>query len=280
MRNKMKQRLWFITGISSGLGKALISSVIQNGDFAIGTFRNEEQVKQFNSIHSGKAFSMKMDVTNSGEVKKAFDDVAAKFGRLDVLVNNAGFGFAGAIEETQREETKKIFDTNFFGTLEVTQFALPIFRAQKSGHIIQISSHGGIKGFAGFGLYNASKFAVEGFSEALAQEVAPLGIKVTIIEPGPFRTNFAGEGFGFAKHEIEDYRLTAGEFRKRIKSIHGKQDGDPADAARTILEVVNCEVPPLRLPLGKTALATFSAKIESMQNDLSKAQKITGESVL
>jgi short-subunit dehydrogenase len=172
------------------------------------------------------------------------------------------------------KEVRETVEVNFFGTLHLTQALLPIFRRQGSGHIIQVSSHGGIKAFPGFGIYNASKFALEGFSEALAAEVLPLGIKVTLIEPGPFRTNFAGESFREAVKTIEAYSATAGAFRERMKQVHGKQEGDPVKAALAIINAANLENPPLRLPLGKTALATISSKLESLRHDLEASRQI------
>jgi short-subunit dehydrogenase len=275
----MKNKIWLITGISSGLGKALTQTVIEQGDFVIGTFRNQTQLDVFNNEHKDKAFGLTMDVTKTNEIEKAFTIIKDKFGKIDVLVNNAGFGFAGAIEETSNEETRAIFEANFFGTLQVTQLALPIFRHQKSGHIIQISSHGGFKAFNGFGIYNASKFAVEGFSEALAQEIAPLGIKLTIVEPGPFRTNFAGDNFRQAEKIIDDYNETAGVFRQRIKGVDGKQEGDPIKASKAIFDITNLENPPLRLPLGKIAIASLTAKLASVTKDLNDF-KTVAESVV
>jgi NAD(P)-dependent dehydrogenase (short-subunit alcohol dehydrogenase family) len=264
----MKNKIWFITGISSGIGKALTETVIEQGDFVIGTFRSQIQADAFNNKHKEDAFGVQMDVTKPNEIIKAFATIKSKFTKIDVLVNNAGFGFAGAVEETNNEEVRAIFEANFFGTLQVTQTALPILRQQKSGHIIQISSHGGFKAFAGFGIYNATKFAVEGFSEALAAEVAPLGIKLTIVEPGPFRTNFAGENFKTAQTKIADYETTSGVFKQRIKAVDGKQEGDPIKAAKAIFEVTNLENPPLRLPLGKVAIASLTTKLDSVTKDL------------
>jgi short-subunit dehydrogenase len=265
---RKNSKIWFITGISSGLGKALAEEVITSGDFVIGTFRNSLQVDAFNNKYKDEALALQMDITKANEIEKTFQIVKERFGKIDVLVNNAGFGFAGSIEEASMEEIREVFEANFFGTLQITQTALPIFRQQKSGHIIQISSHGGVKAMSGFGIYNASKFALEGFSEALAGEIAPLGIKLTIVEPGPFRTNFAGNSFKQAKKIIDDYKATSGVFRERIKQVDGKQEGDPQKAAQAINKIVNSENPPLRLPLGKTAIATITSKLESVQKDL------------
>ncbi len=275
----MKNKIWFITGISSGLGKALAQSVIDDGDFVLGTFRNQTQADAFNNKHKDKGFGLSLDITKETEIDKAVNFVLGKFGKIDVLVNNAGFGFAGAIEETSTEETRKIFEANFFGTLKLTQSFLPMLRKQKGGHIIQISSHGGFKAFPGFGIYNASKFALEGFSEALAIEVAPLGIKLTIVEPGPFRTNFAGSSFKQAEKIIEDYNPTAGAFRERMKQVDGKQEGDPIKASKAIIDITKIDTPPLRLPLGKIAIVSLTTKLESVQKDINTYKDIA-ESVV
>ncbi|RNC85932.1 MAG: SDR family NAD(P)-dependent oxidoreductase [Balneola sp.] len=275
----MNNRTWFITGISSGLGKALAKAVIEYGDYVIGTFRRQEQVDEFNKLYQNKAKALLLDITNHHLIEASFNRLKETNTRIDVLVNNAGVGFAGAIEETSTEETRKVFEANFFGALKTTREVLPVMRAQKSGHIIQISSHGGIKAFAGFGIYNASKFALEGFSEALAQETAPLNIKVTMVEPGPFRTEFAGTGLGLAETVIEDYSETAGIFRNKLKGVHGQQEGDPDKAAHAIIDMVNLEHPPLRLPLGRIPLTTIQMKLDSVQKDLDE-QRSVAESVV
>lgn len=275
----MNKKTWFITGISSGLGKALAKTVIENGDFVIGTFRNPSQADAFNAEYKNKAFALTLDISDPEGIEKAVRYVAETYGKIDVLVNNAGYGLAGAIEETSIEETRKIFEANFFGTLKLTQLFLPLFRNQKSGHIIQVSSHGGFKAFAGFGIYNASKFALEGFSEALALEIEPLGIKVTIVEPGPFRTSFAGNGFRLAEQIITDYNATAGIFREKIKSVDGKQEGDPVKAAKAIYEITGLQMPPLRLPLGKMALLSLTSKLESVAADLENFKEIAENAV-
>ncbi|RZS93368.1 oxidoreductase [Aquimarina brevivitae] len=275
----MEKRIWLITGISSGLGKALAQSVMETGAFVIGTFRKESQVATFNKNNPDSGFAFQLDVTNTAAITDLVSIIVSKFGKIDVLVNNAGVGFIGAVEESSMEEVRAVFEANFFGVLALTQQVLPVMRKQKKGHIVQISSHGGIKSFAGFGIYNASKFALEGFSEALAQEVSPLGIKVSIIEPGPFRTNFAGEGLGQAKKRIDDYEDTAGSFRTKLKGVHGKQEGVPIKAAKAILEVVNSENPSLRIPLRKIALKTIRMKLESVAADLEANKKIATTAV-
>ena len=273
------KKIWFITGISSGLGQALAQSVMETGDFVIGTFRKQSQVEAFNKNHKESGFALKLDLTHQPEISKTVETVLSKFRRIDVLVNNAGLGFVGAIEEASIEEVRNVFEANFFGSLMLTQAVLPIMRKARKGHIVQISSHGGVKAFAGFGIYNASKFALEGFSEAMAQETAPLGIKVSIIEPGPFRTNFAGNGLVQADNIIDDYSETAGAFRTKLKAVDGKQEGDPVKASKAIIDLVHSENPTLRLPLGKVALMTIGMKLESIQSDLETNRKIAESTV-
>ena len=274
-----KRRTWFITGISSGLGRALAIEAISRGDFVLGTMRSDGQIKAFNKQYGHKALTIKLDVTNPKDIQRASNLIKTRVKRLDVLVNNAGYGFAGAIEETSIDEVRDVFEANFFGTMAVTKAFLPLFREQGHGNIIQISSHGGIKAFPGFGVYNASKFALEGMSEALAQEIKPLGINLTIVQPGPFRTKFAGRGFKMASESIADYETTAGKFRTMIKSVDGKQEGDPEKAARAIIDISRLENPPLRLVLGKIALGTVASKLESVQKDLDEYREVS-ESVV
>ena len=273
------KRIWFITGISSGLGKALAENVIWEGDYVIGTFRKEKQVNDFNDKYRGQATAILLDVTDTDAIDQQLQFVKQEFGRIDVLVNNAGYGLAGAIEETAMKTVRALFEANFFGALYLTQSVLPMMRAQKEGHIIQISSHSGFKSFSGFGIYSASKFALEGFSESLYTEVAPLGIKVTIVEPGPFRTSFAADGFVLADKMIEDYQATSGVFRQKIKAVDGKQEGDPEKAATAIIQISREKQPPLRLPLGKIAVGTLSSKLESVQREL-ETYRALAESVV
>ena len=272
-------KIWFVTGISSGLGKALAQSIMNKGDVLLGTFRTPSEVNDFNQKHQGKGKAYLLDLGKVNDIEGVVNQVIAENERIDVLVNNAGTGFIGAVEEASMEEVRQVFEINLFGTLRLTQAILPHMRKQNKGHIIQISSHGGIKAFAGFGIYNASKFALEGFSEALAQEVAPLGINVSIVEPGPFRTNFAGTKLAEAQTEISDYAQTAGAFRTMLKSVDGKQEGDPVKAAQAIINLAYSEQPSLRMPLGKTALKTIGMKLESVRNDLESHQKIAEEAV-
>lgn len=270
----MEKKIWFITGISSGLGQVLANYARGNGAFVIGTFRNPEQVRAYSQEHGDQSLAVLLDITDGAQVESVVAAILARFGRIDVLVNNAGYGLSGAVEETSMEEARDIFEANFFGPLRLAQAFLPMFRKQGRGHILQVSSHGGVKAFPGFGLYNASKFALEGFSEALAAEVAPLGIRLTIVEPGPFRTNFAGDGFQQAAKVIPDYHATAGAFRERIKAVDGKQEGDPEKAAAAMYQITEMPEPPLRLPLGKVALASINSKLEQVRLDVERMREV------
>ena len=275
----MNQKIWLITGISSGLGKALAEAVIQHGDFVIGTFRSQQQADAFINQHTDTAYALALDLTQPSQIEAAVAQLKIQFGRIDVLVNNAGVGFAGAVEEATMDEIRAVFEANFFGTLQLTQAVLPLMRQQRSGHVVQLSSHSGMKGFPGFGIYGATKFALEGVSEALAAEVNPLGIRVTLVEPGPFRTDFAGRSFQEATQQLPDYESTAGAFRARMKQVNGQQEGDPEKAAQAIINFVNSENPPLRMPLGKIAVATLTAKIESVQRDLDAGREVAMQAV-
>ena len=207
-----------------------------------------------------------MDVTETDKIKPSVEQAESFFGRIDVLVNNAGYGLLGAVEETTHEQTVRQFNVNVFGLLNLTRAVLPIMRKQHSGFIINMSSIAGIGAAPGFGMYNASKFAVEGLSEALAQEVGVFGIKVMIVEPGPFRTEFAGRS-GELSEEMEIYKSTAGNARRYIENVNGKQVGDPHLGALAIIKAVEAPTPPLRLPLGKMAYGRLDAKIKSLTKD-------------
>lgn len=275
----MEHKVWLVTGISGGLGKALCQALIARGEFVVGTFRDLEQAAAFNKKYPLKALGLVMDLTIPEQVEEVVDRVINQFGRIDVLVNNAGYGFAGAVEEASMDEVRSVFEANFFGTLHLTQLVLPHMRDQKKGHIVQISSHGGVKAFPGFGIYNASKFALEGLSEALSQEVAPLGIKVSIVEPGPFRTGFAGRNLKLSEQVIPEYHETVGVFKQKLNAVHGKQEGDPKKAAEAVIRMVHEQWDVLRLPLGKIALASIQGKLESIEHDIAFTKDVASKAV-
>ena len=277
----MNKKTWLITGISSGIGKALAEEILKTDHFLIGTFRQQNQTDSFNDMHEGRAFAYTIDLGDPESIRSMMEHLLIRFGTIDVLVNNAGVGFAGAVEEASVEEVRNVMEVNFFGALRLTQLVLPGMRKNRAGHIVQISSHAGIKAFAGFGIYSASKFALEGFSEALADEVRDLGVHVTIVEPGPFRTRFAGKKLPMANQVIPDYETTAGAFRKKLSGVHGKQEGDPIKAAKAILKHVTSdnESGTLRLPLGTIPLKTIQMKLDQVQKDLEKSRMVAESAV-
>lgn len=263
-------KVWLITGSSTGFGRTLAEMVLEKGDRVIATARKPEQLEDLISKYPQTAIALKLDVTNQAEIKAAVDSAIAKLGRVDILVNNAGYGLIGALEEVSDEQIHRNFDTNLFGAIKVIRAVLPVMRKQQSGHIINMSAIAGFTNELGFSIYGGAKFALEGVSEALRGEVAPLGIKVTIVEPGPFRTDFIGRSLDRAEEQMEAYQGTVGKFLNFLNNIEGKQPGDPAKAAEAIIKVVNSENPPLRLVLGKYAYSKFRQKIESLKTELDK----------
>ncbi|QIL77431.1 oxidoreductase [Hymenobacter sp. HDW8] len=265
---------WFITGVSTGFGASLAELLLQKGDKVAATFRQQQQADEFTQKagYNGRGFVC--DVTNEAEVKQAVADAVQALGHLDVIVNNAGYGSLGSIEEITAEEVHRQFDVNVFGPLHVLRAVLPHLRERKSGHVINITSIGGLKTFPGVGVYNASKFALEAIGESLAQQVGPLGIKVTNIEPSGFRTDWAGRSASFVDTQIEDYRATVGENLKGIQSYSGRQPGNPDRAAQIMYDLVRQENPPLHLPLGKAAVKGARDKFTSLVKELEEVAEI------
>ena len=260
--------VWFITGCSTGFGRELAKLVLARGWRAVVTARNPDQVRDLVEGHEESGIALQLDVTDRAQVADAVQRAQEKFGRIDVLVNNAGYGYLAAIEEGEDDQVRAMFETNFFGLVAMTNAVLGGMRERRSGSIVNISSIGGLVSFGATGYYHATKYAVEGMSESLAIELAPLGIKVLIVEPGPFRTDWAGRSLLESKTVIDDYDATAGERRRQSRKNSGKQVGDPARAAEAILEAVVSEHPPLRLVLGKPALGLAYKKLETLKQDL------------
>ncbi|MGJ5675240.1 MAG: oxidoreductase [Nostochopsis sp.] len=273
--NRQHQRVWLITGSSTGFGRVLALSVLQTGDAVVATARKPEQLQDLVEQYPQHALVVGLDVTKPGEVRAAVDRAIAQFGQIDVLVNNAGYGTMGAIEELSDELVRQQYETNVFGALDLTRAVLPHMRKQRSGHILNLSSVGGMVSFPGAGIYCSTKFALEGISEALAREVASLGIKVTIVEPGAFRTDFNGRSLVVAETPIGDYEEVIGGFRQWIKDIDGKQPGDPVKAAAAMIQAVESENPPLRLALGKDALDAIADKLESVKTELDAWREVS-----
>jgi NAD(P)-dependent dehydrogenase (short-subunit alcohol dehydrogenase family) len=245
-------RVWLITGSSRGLGRALAEAVLSWGDQLIATARKPEQLSDLVERHGDRVRAVALDVTSESAAVAAIASTVSAFGRIDVLVNNAGYGDIGSIEDTSLADFRTQIETNLFGVINVTKAAIPVMREQRSGHILQVTSIGGRVGPIGRAQYAAAKWGVEGFSEVLAKEVAPLGIKVTIIEPGGFRTDFAGASTTIREGRPE-YAETVGKVAKFQRDYDGKQPGDPARAAAAIIHVVGLDAPPLRLLLGSDA---------------------------
>ncbi len=262
-------KTWLITGCSSGFGRILAEAALERGDNVVATARDPKTLNDLVSRYSRSARGIALDVRKDGDAAAAVDLAHADFGGLDILVNNAGFGFVGGIEEATPEEYRPMYETNVFGLIETTRAALPTLRASGHGRIVNVSSIGGIAGRAGFGFYNGTKFAVEGLSEALAQEVAPCGIKVIIVEPGAFRTDFLGRSIATAKRELPEYADTVGQTRHFSASNNGNQAGDPHKAIAVLLKAIDSESPPLHLLLGKDAYERARAKFAAFEQDMS-----------
>jgi len=263
-----EKKVWLITGCSKGLGYSLAETAIQQGYRVAVTARDAKTLDGLIKLAPQRVEALTLDVNCDAQVKDAVAKTIARFGRIDVLVNNAGYGLAGAVEEVSDAEAREQMETNVFAVLKLTRAVLPYMRAQKSGHILNISSAAGFVATPGLGIYNASKFALEGFSEALAQEAAHLGIKVTLIEPGPFRTDWAGPSLITPKNKISDYASTAHKTIQTLNGYSGKQAGDPHKAALAMIQVVESEKPPLRLPLGEMALGRIRQKLSAMTAEL------------
>lgn len=262
-----EKKVWLITGCSTGFGRELSKHLLENGYQVAVTARNTDQIQDLVEINNENAIAIELDVTDKNQVKQAVARAVERFGRIDVLVNNAGFGYFGAIEESEEQEVRRMFEANFWGLAEMTRAVLPTMRDQRSGAIVNISSIGGLVGFPGVGFYNATKFAVNGFSESLQKELAPLGIDVIIVEPSGFRTDWAGRSANEAENTIEDYAETAGANKEAIRGYSGNQPGDPVRAAKAIVKAVESENPPKNLLLGKAALKNARLKLENLKTE-------------
>jgi NAD(P)-dependent dehydrogenase (short-subunit alcohol dehydrogenase family) len=261
-------KIWFITGASTGLGEALATLLLDKGERVAATFRKSAQVQEFTQKKPGYSLGLLVDVTDEEQIQGAVQHVITAFGRLDVVVNNAGYGSLGSIEEITEAETQRQFDVNVFGPLRVVRAALPHLRAQKSGNILNITSVGGIIGLAHAGIYNGSKFALEGLGESLAAQLKPLGIHVTNVEPGPFRTKWAGDSATYTETKIADYEATVGAGLKASLGRDGNQKGDPAKAAEAMYQLVRLPSPPVHLLLGDFAYQLVREKLRNMLQEI------------
>jgi NAD(P)-dependent dehydrogenase (short-subunit alcohol dehydrogenase family) len=267
---------WLITGASSGFGLAFAHYALDRGYNVVATARSLDKLDSLATLAPERLLVHKLDVTIPAEAEHAIAAAVRRFGRIDVVVNNAGYGIVGAVEETPDAEFRAQMETNFFGAVSVTKAALPHLRRQRSGAIVNISSLGGQLSFGGFGAYSASKFALEGMSEALAQEVAPFGIKVLIVEPGAFRTQFAAEALRLMP-VMDAYQNIVGGTRDFARGMNGTQEGDPRKAAQAIELALKAETTPLRLQLGTDALSSIRAHAEQLLQDLGQWQKVSAD---
>lgn len=272
-----KQKVWFITGASRGFGFEIAKAALRAGDKVVATVRkNAEQVTTL--LDGGKDLLVVMlDVTNKQQVEEGVKKALAAFGRVDVLVNNAGYGFLGAFEEATDEDIFRQYNTNVFGLLHVTRALLPHMRQAKGGHIINFSSLFGYKASApGFGIYASTKFAVEGISEGLAAEVKPLGIHVTSVAPGVFATDFlASDSYIVSENTIDAYASTVGQLKALALQLHGNQPGDPARLAQVVIALGNSNNPPVHLPIGKDAIASFREKMTETEAEIKAWEEIS-----
>lgn len=268
MTSLQNSRVWLITGSSSGFGRAIAQAVLDRGEKVVVTARNPQHVEDIQTKYPERALAVQLDVTQPAQVKAAVETAIAKFGRIDVLVNNAGYGTMGALEELSDEATRRQFETNVFGALNMMRAVLPSMRQHRSGYILNLSSVGGFVSFPGAGIYCATKFALEALSEALTKEVESLGIKIIIVEPGAFRTDFNGRSLVLADTQIADYEPVISGFRQWLQDMDGKQPGDPVKAAEAMIQAVNSDNPPLRLALGADAVGAIETKLESVKAEM------------
>ncbi len=266
-------RVWFVTGTSSGFGRELVRAVLAHGDRVVATARDVSAVAGLVALAPDRIRALRLDVTDAGSVTAAVAGAERAFGRIDVLVNNAAYGLLGAFEELSEKDLRHNFETNVFGAMTVTRAVLPVLRRQRSGHIVQMSSVNGVVPGPGGTAYVGTKFALEGMSEALAAEVAHLGIRVTIVEPGPFRTDFGGRSLRWGE-PMEDYAEIIAPARKALEATHGTQPGDPRRGAEAVIAAVGLDDPPLRLPLGAEAFGWIRTYLQARLDELDGTEAI------
>ncbi len=266
---------WFITGASTGFGRLMAEYLLEHGANVVATARQVGKIQDLTTRYPGGVTILPLDVSSGDSIDHAVADAISHVGYIDVLVNNAGYGVCGAVEEVVEKEYMPMFNTNLFGLINLTKAFLPMFRERRSGTIVNLSSIGGLIGSAGWGFYNASKFAVEGLSEALAAELKPMGVHVMVVEPGPFRTDFLGRSALEAGRRISDYETSVGATREYFNTQAGKQAGDPQRAVEAIVAAVNASEPPKHLLLGKQALARYRTRLQQWTEELDKWQSVT-----
>ncbi|QHB33082.1 oxidoreductase [Yersinia canariae] len=264
-----------ITGVSSGFGRALAEEALQQGFRVVGTVRNQQDKIDFEALNSDSAFARILDVTHDGEPQRVVASIEREIGHIDVLVNNAGYGLEGILEETSLDQVRRQFDVNVFGAVAMIQATLPYMRQRGRGHILNITSMGGMITLPGLGIYHGSKFALEGISESLAKEVRDLGIYVTAIEPGAFRTDWAGRSMVRAERSIRDYDAVFEPLRQRRQEVSGKQLGNPIKAAQVMLTLIDSDNPPMHLLLGSDAVRLVKEKMALLQREFSEWETLS-----
>jgi NAD(P)-dependent dehydrogenase (short-subunit alcohol dehydrogenase family) len=265
--------VWFITGCSTGFGRELAEAVLQRGWRAVVTARDPSSVDALVDAAKGRAIAARLDVTRPDDVQHAVEQAYAAFGRIDVLVNNAGYGYLAAVEEGEDDEVRQMFEANFFGAVAMIKAVLPDMRKRRAGQIVNVTSVGGMVGNPSSGYYAATKFALEGLGESLSRETAELGIKVTTVEPGPFRTDWAGRSLRQTRKPIDDYASIAGARRAMVTARNGNQPGDPRRAAEVIIEAVSSPQPPAHLVLGSLGLEMVRNKLARVAADVDAWEK-------
>ncbi len=267
--------VWLVTGCSTGIGREIALAALRQG-YKVGvSARRLDSVADIVAEFPESAIALQLDVTVEAQRATAVNKMLAQFGRFDVLVNNAGYGYLSSIEEGDEQQIRAMFETNFFGLLALTQAVLPHLRRQRSGHIVNISSQAGVMANPGTGFYSSSKYAVEGLTEALYKELAPLGIKVTAVQPGPFRTDWAGRSMQLGDNSIADYAEHVGSRVSMISQIDGQQPGDPVRAANAVLQLVAMEQPPAKLLLGSVVLDSYREKLQELAESIDRWEALT-----
>ncbi|MFJ6322221.1 MULTISPECIES: oxidoreductase [unclassified Rhizobium] len=268
-------KTWFITGVSSGLGQAIAEAALAAGDRVVGTLRNEKHLSAFAALSAGRSFAVVLDVTDYSDVQPSIDRIEREVGPIDVLVNNAGYGHEGTFEESTLEDLRRQFEVNVFGAVAVTKAVLPKMRKRRSGHVINVTSMGGLITMPSLSFYHGSKFALEGLSEALGKEVKDFGIHVTAVEPGSFRTDWAGRSMSRAPRGIEDYDTLMNPIRERRIAMSGKQLGNPRKLGEAVVKLVNSENPPAHLLLGSDAIKLVEQKLENLREEYAAWKDVT-----
>lgn len=262
--------VWLVTGCSSGFGREFVRAALAHGFRVVATARDPTTLSWVAPGREGQILTLALDVTSTEQIASVIREAERQFGRIDVLVNNAGYGYMAAVEEGEEEDIRALFETNFFGLAAMIRAVLPGMRSRRAGWIVNIASVGGLVGFAGSGYYAATKFAVVGLSESLAREVEPLGIRVLVVEPGPFRTDWAGRSLKQSPNFIFDYEPTAGHRRRETAARSGHQPGDPSRAAEAVIQAVQASNPPRHLVLGRQGCEAVEGQLRSMLRDLQR----------